>query len=101
MTRAHEIADDAPIRRPAYMNAARLAEELCVSESTVSELARRGVIPPPSELSSGCIRWRWADVDAALALRRRGGNGEPVDDLMAGAINAAKAAKEGRRRGTA
>lgn len=88
------------VDRPAYLSIARLAKELDVSESTVSELARRGVIPPPCELSPGCIRWRWDDVDAAIASRRRGGNAAP-GDLMQGAIDAAKTAKEGRRRGVA
>lgn len=83
--------------RPAYMNIARLAAELCVSESTVSELVRRGVIPQPCELSPGAVRWRWADVDEALASRQRNGNNGAHDPLMAGAINAAKAAKECRR----
>jgi predicted DNA-binding transcriptional regulator AlpA len=53
--------------RPAsYLSCASLARELDVSETTVHEMVRRGVLPPPVKLSAGCVRWCWADVQVAL-----------------------------------
>jgi predicted DNA-binding transcriptional regulator AlpA len=57
---------NAPSRPPSYLSCATLARELDVSESTVHEMVRRGVLPQPVKLSSGCVRWRWADVEMAL-----------------------------------
>lgn len=56
----------APSRPPSYVSCATLARELDVSESTVHEMVRRGVLPQAVKLSSGCVRWRWADVEMAL-----------------------------------
>ena len=69
----------------AYLSKASLAKELQVSETTVDEMVRRGVLPKPVRLSAGCIRWRWATVDAALASMLA-----PADDSrpMAGGWNA-------------
>ena len=89
---------DTPTPRPAYMTADRLAQELCISADTVLEMTRRGVIPQPCELSRGCVRWRWADVDAALAARRRGGDDQGASDpFIAGAVNATKEEAQRRR----
>lgn len=54
-------------RPPAYISCASLARELDVSETTVHEMVRRGVLPQPIKLSAGCVRWCWADVQLALA----------------------------------
>ncbi len=51
---------------PAYVSCASLARELDVSETTVHEMVRRGVLPQPIKLSPGCVRWCWADVEMAL-----------------------------------
>ena len=68
-------------RPPSYVSCATLAHELDVSESTVHEMVRRGVLPQPVKLSSGCVRWRWADVELALGSmstsRVAGANGDP------------------------
>jgi predicted DNA-binding transcriptional regulator AlpA len=58
---------DAMTERPAYPGKARMAVELDCAESTVDELVKRGVLPPPIKLSTGCVRWCWADVETALA----------------------------------
>lgn len=86
------------LRRPAYLSKAGLAFELSVSETTVDEMVRRGVLPRPIRLSSGCIRWRWETVDMALASM-----GEATDDAAPNiservqrAIEATK--RSGRRR---
>lgn len=51
----------------AYLSKASMAKELDVSETTVDEMVKRGVIPAPLRLSPGCVRWCWADVVNALA----------------------------------
>lgn len=76
-------------RRPAFMACSTLAHELDVSETTVHEMVRRGVLPRPVKLSSGCARWCWDDVQRALgSLSKTAATGEPVDPFMAGAFNA-------------
>jgi predicted DNA-binding transcriptional regulator AlpA len=70
------------------MSRKELAWELSCSESTVDELVRRGVIPKPTRLTPGCVRWHWPSVEAQLAA-----SADAVDDgdpYMAGAINAVK-----------
>jgi predicted DNA-binding transcriptional regulator AlpA len=54
-------------RPSAYLSCASLARELDLSETTVHEMVRRGVLPPPIKLSAGCVRWSWADVQLALS----------------------------------
>jgi predicted DNA-binding transcriptional regulator AlpA len=82
-------------RPPSFMSRKELAWELSVSESTLDELVRRGVIPPPVKLTPGCVRWSWIAVESALAVF--GGSSEHDDPFMVGARNAIKAANEGRR----
>lgn len=79
---------------PSYLSRSSLARELDCSESTVDEMVRRGVIPPPLRLSSGCVRWRWADIDLALQSFKPGNGGG--DPYLLGVPNAAQAAKEDR-----
>jgi predicted DNA-binding transcriptional regulator AlpA len=82
-------------RPPSFMSRAELAWELSISESTVDELVRRGVIPPAVRLTPGCVRWSWTAVDMALASLA--GTADDGDPFMTGARNAIKAASEGRR----
>ena len=82
-------------RPPSFMSRAELAWELSVSQSTVDELVRRGVIPPAVKLTPGCVRWSWAAVENALAVF--GGTTDDGDPFMAGARNAIKATTEVRR----
>lgn len=85
-----------PDRPPAFLSRASLARELDVSESTVDEMVRRHVLPAPFELSRGCIRWSWQDVQAALAPRKRGTESRPSDPFLEGARYATQT-QEGRR----
>lgn len=80
-----------------YISKSTLAQALEISESTVDEMVRRGVLPRPVRLSSGCVRWRWASVDMALASMESGGNAAPPDQGMMGVQRAIEAAKEHRR----
>jgi predicted DNA-binding transcriptional regulator AlpA len=68
---------------PSYVSRRTLAAELDTAESTVDELVRRGVLPKPVRLSSGCVRWIWADVVAALAPLKSGTVTE-IDPYLAG-----------------
>jgi predicted DNA-binding transcriptional regulator AlpA len=76
-------------RPPAYVSCATLARELDVSETTVHEMVKRGVLPPPVKLSAGCVRWCWADVQVALSSLG-GGRATEIrgDPFLAGARNA-------------
>lgn len=83
--------------RPAYLSRSSLAAELQIGESTLDEMVRRGVVPPPVRLSSGCVRWRWESVDQALAARLPSGEVVVMDEASAGVQRALEAAKAGRR----
>jgi predicted DNA-binding transcriptional regulator AlpA len=82
-------------RPPSFMSRKELAWELSVSESTVDELVRRGVIPPATKLTPGCVRWSWTAVETALASLTAAT--DDSDPFMVGARNAIKTATEGRR----
>ena len=78
-------------RPPAFMSVATLARELDVSESTVHEMVRRGVLPAPLKLSSGCVRWNWTQVQTALnSLAPRAGNAD-ADPFLVGVKHATQA----------
>ena len=74
------------VRPPSFMSRKELAWELSVSESTIDEFVRRGIIPPPILLSAGCVRWSWPAVQERLAAA---GTVDDGDSYMAGASNAA------------
>lgn len=81
---------------PAYPSRAQLAYELSMAESTVDEMVKRGVIPGPLKLSTGCVRWCWDDVVTALAsLKANPGGAAAQDAYTRGAQNVHKI--EGRR----
>ncbi len=79
-------------RPPSYVSCATLARELDVSETTVHEMVRRGVLPQPVKLSSGCVRWRWADIEMALGSVSVSRTPEATSDpFLAGARHATTA----------
>lgn len=84
------------IRPPSYLSKSVLAAELCVSESTVDEMVRRGVIPQPIRLSAGCVRWRWETVDMALASLA-GSSDDSTSQISEGVKRAIEASKDSRR----
>lgn len=75
-------------RPPSYLSCASLARELDVSETTVHDMVRRGVLPRPLKLSSGCVRWSWADVERSLGSLSCPANNAPPDPFLEGARNA-------------
>ena len=62
---------------PAYPSKATLAHQLDVAESTIDELVRRGILPRPRKLTSGCIRWSWREVEMALDSLKGTEGGDP------------------------
>ena len=77
-------------RPPAYPSIASLARELDCSETTVRELVDRGILPKPIKLTNGTVRWRWADVEAALTALAPGPGGLAGGDaFMEGIKNVA------------
>ncbi|WP_275789793.1 helix-turn-helix transcriptional regulator [Pararhizobium gei] len=81
-----------PARPSSYLSCASLARELDMSETTVHEMVRRGVLPKPVKLSPGCVRWCWEDVQMALASgASMNTSGAASDPYMAGAHNATSA----------
>lgn len=76
-------------RPPSYLSCASLARELDVSETTVHDMVRRGILPRPVKLSAGCVRWSWVDVERSLgALAGHASGGAPPDPFMEGARRA-------------
>jgi hypothetical protein len=67
-------------------------------ESTVDDMVKRGILPQPIRLSTGCVRWCWADVETALASLKdsREGPESAGDPYLRGTRNVAKI-PEGRR----
>lgn len=83
---------------PAYLSRSTLAAQLDMSESTVDEMVRRGVLPRPLRLSNGCVRWSWSAVETALAsLAGNGQHTTPEDPYLARIKDASKAKAESRR----
>jgi predicted DNA-binding transcriptional regulator AlpA len=82
-----KMADHRP---PSYLSKGTLARELDCAESTVDELVKRGVLPKPFRLSNGCVRWRWADVETAIASLKDGAAGSEPDPFLIGVRNVTK-----------
>lgn len=79
---------------PAYLSKTSLAFMLDVSLPIVDRLIAKQVIPPPLSID-GIDRWRWADVDEALAGVDLSGFDADEDEVSAG-IQRAKEAENGR-----
>lgn len=47
----------------AYVSAKTLAKLVDVSESTIWDWARKGLLPKPKRFPSGATRWKWSEVD--------------------------------------
>lgn len=77
-------------RPPLMMSAATLAYQLDISESTLRDLVKRGILPPAIVISSGVVRWNWEAVQASFGAMRAG-RLVAEDAYLAGAHNAAQA----------
>jgi predicted DNA-binding transcriptional regulator AlpA len=49
-----------------YLSRASLAQALQISESSVDEFVRRGVLPKPERKHRGELVWNWGEVDRRL-----------------------------------
>ena len=56
-----------PPVKPIFYRAARLAEALGISRTTLWRLWKRGVLPPPTKISRGISGWPASTVEALLA----------------------------------
>lgn len=62
----------APGARPrTFMRKASLAAELDISESSVDDYVRRGLLPPPCRVG-GAVLFHWPSVEAHLLAMRAG-----------------------------
>ena len=50
---------------PDYVDAATLAYRLSVSESTIDDRVRRGMLPKARDVL-GVPRWKWSEVEALI-----------------------------------
>lgn len=66
-------------RPPAFPSKATLAAELDISETTVDDWVKRGLLPKPIR-RGGAVRWCWAEVAASLKPQHEC----DVDQFMAG-----------------
>lgn len=62
-----------------YVSAADMAQLFHISESTVWEWAKKGVIPKPNNIG-GVTRWKWADVQAHVDSGGQTGKDAGDDD---------------------
>jgi predicted DNA-binding transcriptional regulator AlpA len=83
---ARTILGDRP---PSYLSKATLAAELDISETTVDDYVKRGILPKPIQLG-GSVRWSWAQVQASLETLTR--SGQALDPFIAGLRNVSSAA---------
>ncbi len=63
---------------PAYVDIARLCEELCICERTVDAWVKLGILPAPRH-PGGKRLWKWIEVMDKLDAR----TDEPCTDLEA------------------
>jgi predicted DNA-binding transcriptional regulator AlpA len=75
--------------RPEFVSRKRLAALLDLSERTIDEYVRRGVLPMPIRLSDGLLRWHWATVERAL-ISLQGAPLEEEDPAVAGVRHVAE-----------
>lgn len=50
---------------PPFQDAATLCAHLCISESTLDNWVRQGVLPEPKKVG-GKRMWKWSEVEARL-----------------------------------
>lgn len=68
-------------RALAYVSAKTLSELLDCSESTVREMTRKGILPPPVKIA-GITRWSWSDVVSAISKTAPGAQHHDDDPIL-------------------
>jgi predicted DNA-binding transcriptional regulator AlpA len=66
---ARKVLAHLPVK-PIFYRAARLAEALGISRTTLWRLWKRGVLPPPTKISRGISGWPASTVKALLGSTR-------------------------------
>lgn len=74
---------------PPWQDAPTLCAHLCISESTLDNWIRDGILPPAQKIG-GKRMWKWSDVDALLS--GRAGIVPDADTLKQRIFHATKAA---------
>lgn len=74
-------------RPPAFLTLASLALELDASEADIPDLVAKGILPKPSVMPGGFVRWEWDVVRLALS-GLAGGSVVTSDPYLIGARNA-------------
>jgi predicted DNA-binding transcriptional regulator AlpA len=81
-----------------YPSRASMARLLDCAESTIDELVKRGVLPPPIKFSAGMVRWDWAEVQVSINDRKAGTSTVVADPFVLGLQNVTTV-KTGTRNG--
>jgi predicted site-specific integrase-resolvase len=73
---------------PPWQDAATLCSHLCISESTIDNWIRQGVLPP-AKMRGGKRMWKWSEVERFME-----GDGSivPESDIRQEVFNATKRA---------
>lgn len=74
-------------RPPAFLSQASLALELDVADEDIPDLVAKGILPKPSVMPGGMVRWEWDVVRLALS-GLAGGSVVMSDPYLTGARNA-------------
>ena len=74
---------------PPWQDAPTLCKHICISESTLDNWIRDGILPPAQKIG-GKRMWKWSEVDARLAGKV--GIVPDADDLTRRVFDATKAA---------
>jgi predicted DNA-binding transcriptional regulator AlpA len=59
-----------PPVKPIFYRAARLAQALGISRTTLWRLWKRGVLPPPVKISRGVSGWPASEIEVLIASPR-------------------------------
>ena len=81
---------------PAYVSKSTLAHLLDCAESTIDTLVDQGALPKSLRLSSGCVRWCWAEVVMALDSLKPGASVPESDPYLIGVKNVTEIAARRR-----
>lgn len=61
----------------AYVGSAKMCEMLDISESTLWDWVRKGLLPKPCKIGVAS-RWKWADVEARISKTTSGEEEDPI-----------------------
>lgn len=65
---------------PAYPDSATLCAHLCISDTQLDALVRRGELPPPKKMLGGKRIWKWTEVVGYIEGDGASVSSSPADD---------------------